>query len=180
MENFKNTNETINVLEKSSETGDDLKEQLNEEAKAQLAAEKAAQDQELKNADQQKASEEIERTRKSIFGKIGEIFKGKEKTEEEKYEDDMKELEKTIRSLTHTSSTTLELGVSFGGGINKSGIKSESLKNKLDEILEINKKIQKIEKGKEKVDLLYEKKRLINELAKIGREEIKNKYSIAA
>ncbi len=127
-----------------------------------------------------KATEEISKARKSIFGKIGEMFKGREKTQEEKYQDDLKNLEKMIRSLTHTASISMDLGASFGGGIDSSGATTPELKNKLSEIMEVNKKIAKMDRGKEKVDLLYKKKELIGQLARMGKAEIENKYKNAA
>ncbi|PKM91636.1 hypothetical protein CVU82_00280 [Candidatus Falkowbacteria bacterium HGW-Falkowbacteria-1] len=174
-----NNNEEIDVLEnKESESGQENKG----DKEAYLrAAEKAKEDLEMaKEGDKALAGEEVEKARKSIFEKIAGAFKGKEKSEEEKYENEMKSFEKLIKSLTHVSSSTLELGASFSGGIDFDAVKSPELRSKLDEIIDLNKKIAKTDKGQEKVDLLYKKKELIQRLARTGRTELKNKYNIAA
>lgn len=171
--NFENT-----TLEKKSEEKNMENEKNNERIVVENHEEVSAAD--LAEADL-KASEKVEEARKSIFGRIGEMFKGKEKTEEEKYEEDMKNLEKLIKSLTHTVSVSMNLGASFGGGaIEYSRANTPQLKEKLEEIVEVNKQLSKMDKGKEKVDLMYKKRDLIQELARIGRTEIKNRYNKAA
>lgn len=172
--NFENATLDKKVENEELKTGEDQK---NERIVVENKNEVTASD--LAEADL-KASEELNKARKSIFGKIGEMFKGKEKTKEEKYEEDLKGLEKMIRSLTHTASISMDLGASFSSGIDYAGAKTPELKNKLNEIVEVNKTIAKTDKGKEKVDLLYKKKELIMELARMGRAEIENKYKNAA
>lgn len=174
-----NENEDIDVLEnKKNESGQESK---GDEEVSFQAAEKAKEDLETaKEGDQSFAGEEIEKARKSIFEKIAGAFKGKEKSEEEKYESEMEDLNKLIRSLTHKADVSFNLGASFGAGVHFDGAKNPEIKSKLSEILELNKEIAKTEKGKEKVDLLYKKKELIQNLAKTGRSIIKEKYDIAA
>ena len=171
-----NKEEELENMEKESMPKTDEENPEKIQSKEELEREVS----ELKEEDQKKASEEAEKARASIFGKIGDLFKGKEKTEEEKYEKDMKDLEKTVKSLTHVSSSTLELGASFAGGVDKSGVKTEELKNKLSEIAELNRQLKDLDRGNEKVELLRKKKKLIGEFARMGREEIENKYKSAA
>ncbi|MCK9438698.1 MAG: hypothetical protein WCY43_01450 [Patescibacteria group bacterium] len=172
--NFENATLDKKAENEELKTGEDQK---NERIVVEDKSEVTASD--LAEADL-KASEELNKARKSIFGKIGEMFKGREKTKEEKYEEDLKSLEKMIRSLTHTASISMDLGASFSSGIDSAGAKTPELKNKLSEIMDVNKKISKMDRGNEKVELLRRKKELIMELARMGRAEIENKYKNAA
>ncbi|MFA7365337.1 MAG: hypothetical protein WCZ12_03220 [Patescibacteria group bacterium] len=132
----------------------------------------------LKVEDEKKAEEEVEKARKSIFEKFTSMFKGREKSDEEKYQDDVNQLKGLIKSLTHIRSLEIaEIGASIGGaGIKMEAAKSPEMKAKLQEIVELNSELAKMPKGQGKVDALYKKRRLIQELGSIGKKEIDAKY----
>lgn len=131
----------------------------------------------LKSEDSKKAEEEVESARKSIFEKFTSMFKGKEKSEEEKYQEEINELKGLIKSLTHIKSLDIsEIGGSFRGGIKMEAAKTPEVKAKLKEIMDLNRNLAKMPKGKEKVDALYEKRRLIKQLGSIGKKQIDAKY----
>lgn len=180
-QNKKGLNKNMNFENATLDKKAEEKEALNasENQNEEIVVEKAepVSSEEKAEADL-KAADEVEKARKSIFGRIGEMFKGKEKTDEEKYEEDMRSLEKLIKSLTHVSTVSMNLGASFSGsGISFEHAKTPGVINKVNEIVEVNNKLNGLDKGKEKVDLLYKKRELIQDLARIGKREIKEKYN---
>ena len=140
----------------------------------------------LDNVDKLEDIEGVDAGKKENFfrrtiNKTKEIFSGKPKTEEQQYEEEMKNLKKLIRSLVTTTSFSVDLGASFGGSaIDFSLAKTPAIKEKLNEIVAVNKELSKMPRGREKVEKTKEKMALIRELGSIGKKEIEDMFNRAA
>ncbi len=125
--------------------------------------------------DKKNSELEIDKARVSIFSKFSDIFKGKEKSKEERKEADMKKMLEFIKDLTTRSS--FGSGGSFGAGIDFDYLEGDAeSKEILLEILNDNGKINKIGNGPKKVEMIKEKKKKIFKLRRIIQEGIENKY----